>query len=1265
MRYDFTRLSPEQFEEMAVSLYAKVLGFETKIYGAGPDGQREFTFDRPFTDAQGNEYTGMTFGQVKYRSVATKGDEFKWLKDRFEEEMGRFAEKEEAYRPRNYFFITNLVLTPVKDTGIKDKIDKLAASYRELVPNIFIVGYDELCKLLDNNESVRAAYSGLILPGDVLAELLDTVRKDFSEEINVYLRSAFSEDIYTRIEQAGSIPENMKTLIADVGVDLSVRDGQRTEGKALDTFIRCGNTRIAPREGRYIVIGGPGKGKSTITQFLAQIYRASYLTYAGAGDEETEAFLAKIRERFEFEVKNCRIPFVVEIKRYADWIARRTADESTSLLAYIAGAFNRVTDSALSPKEIGALFRKMPWLLVFDGLDEVPESSNRKAVLTEIGRFMSTRLPGCDCMVIATSREQGYGGEFEMKEFRRLELADLSPEDCLKYLGYFFDATEERRDSRERYLTIIKKALEDNEKAALLATPLQATIMAIIVKSGGSLPNNRYDLFREYCDVVIKREAQKEILPVLNEDTSYGWIYELHQRIALHLMEASDSPENPAAELTINQLKNEIRTYLEEYLDRYVESNPENAELVCLRAVTERVCFLTENRDGVFSFSIRSMQEFFAGIGLVDGRDNDEIRETLLGIARRSYWRNTLLFAVGHLVRHTNNRKIGAIMKDICEEINGIDNFPEENFTEDNYCLFGSRLAVALLAENLFNGREQDGLVRVAAELYDNDMYQDVYVRLAGSAAKRLVERIGTDHGDEKEKYLAIVNHILPMLSNARNDFGDVISGYFERAGEDKFAIAIACMSHAEYLKEHKQELLDKCFAYYKEEIEHGTAPEEPFENWGYMKYICSLGRSAVSEKVRAYTERNLYQGVNMIRADVYGDALEPLFSREFLNLVMRVLNFGWRRSGTGFKYKNMLCGIISALPAISEEDIAVSRESSVPIFPLLVRLLKDRSREAFEELKEALAGEPKSVRCRINFEFPGYGIAEGNYEIFRAMTGAEEILHEHVFIMEAAASLDKGNHLYLDLREGATPDSEGIFDDLEKIIQTEEVSEEVLMTGIWLLIVTFDGSDGRCRTLAHRYLDAMQRKGVFYRRILFLLWLLYEAGDRDYVSTYRLGRYETGSYNRPGLISGIGFDKGPEDAVRLLEMIAYGNLPKEFLSLLRIRYLLIFWQGFPVDRTTLKRLEEKCTDNQEWMKTVKVIGYLSDNSSMGELLAVFEADNEDDQRRIFGIISSNYFGKKPPEEKRKELMTLLRWLKDSREKILFNECIEILDRTF
>ena len=336
-----------------------------------------------------------------------------------------------------------------------------------------------------------------------------------------------------------------------------------------------------------------------------------------------------------------------------------------------------------------------------------------------------------------------------------------------------------------------------------------------------------------------------------------------------------------------------------------------------------------------------------------------------------------------------------------------------------------------------------------------------------------------------------------------------------------------------------------------------------------------------------------------------------------------------------------------------------------MPAFPLLVRLIKDKSREAFEQFREAFEKEPGPVKRLVEFEFRNYGIAEGDYEFFKCMTEAEEARHRHTFKMEAAAILDKGDRLRLGFGEGEMPDREGIFDDLEKTIQSENASEDVLMTGIWLLIVTFDGSDGRCRTLAHRYLDAMQRKGVFYRRILFLLWLLYEAGDRDYVSTYRLGRYETGSYNRPGLISGIGFDKGPEDAVRLLEMIAYGNLPKEFLSLLRIRYLLIFWQGFPVDRTTLKRLEEKCTDNQEWMKTVKVIGYLSDNSSMGELLAVFEADNEDDQRRIFGIISSNYFGKKPPEEKRKELMTLLRWLKDSREKILFNECIEILDRTF
>ncbi|RKJ06178.1 hypothetical protein D7X87_05200 [bacterium D16-54] len=50
-------------------------------------------------------------------------DNYKWLVNAIDGELKRFREKEKEYRPDHYLFYTNLVLTPAKDTGIKDRIE--------------------------------------------------------------------------------------------------------------------------------------------------------------------------------------------------------------------------------------------------------------------------------------------------------------------------------------------------------------------------------------------------------------------------------------------------------------------------------------------------------------------------------------------------------------------------------------------------------------------------------------------------------------------------------------------------------------------------------------------------------------------------------------------------------------------------------------------------------------------------------------------------------------------------------------------------------------------------------------------------------------------------------------------------------------------------------------------------------------------------------------------------------------------------------------
>lgn len=124
MRYDFDKMDADSFELMVRSLNERIFGIKCEQYGLGPDGQREFTFDGDITDPSGTVFRGKTFGQVKYKYPVTKEDDYIWLKTEIAGELERFRQKEKEYIPENYLFYTNVVLTPMKDQGVKDKIEK-------------------------------------------------------------------------------------------------------------------------------------------------------------------------------------------------------------------------------------------------------------------------------------------------------------------------------------------------------------------------------------------------------------------------------------------------------------------------------------------------------------------------------------------------------------------------------------------------------------------------------------------------------------------------------------------------------------------------------------------------------------------------------------------------------------------------------------------------------------------------------------------------------------------------------------------------------------------------------------------------------------------------------------------------------------------------------------------------------------------------------------------------------------------------------------
>ena len=794
MRYDFDKMDADSFELMVRSLNEKIFGIKCEQYGLGPDGQREFTFEGEVTDSSGTVFSGRTMGQVKYKYPVTKDKDYDWLVKEIRGELKRFREKDRAYIPDNYLFYTNVVLTPEKDKGVKDRINQFIKENNDVIPHFYIKGYDEICALLDNNRDVATCYACHILPGDVLAQFLKENRVDYSEIIQKYLARELEEDMYTRMEQSGSVTEK-KISIEKVCVDIDVKDREKDAVfKLAEKVLSLGNKVLGyrkensqevngiyelDRDENFVLLGGPGRGKTTICQFIAQIYRANYLQTVKYRNAYSASFMQEIEESYSYQINCRRIPFKITLKEYAAWISRQGEDADISIIQYMKARIRKIEGEDLSIRAVRDMFTQLAWIFFFDGLDEVPETSNRQEVLKQIRSFIAydLREAKCDCMIIGTTRMQGYNNDFDESHYKHLEVMELSEEDCKKYFIKLFQVMEEQTEMRERYIDIMKEALQDDTACRLMKTPLQVTIIAILVKSGGKPPHERYSLFLQYYETTVKREKMKGIIPTLNDNTD--WLEAIHLLVADRLQRESEKDSNPSAEISRADLIAIIHQYIESNKDEFYESAQtlENKEADFLKIITERICFIGENRDDFYSFSIRTMQEFFAGTSLVKNVKDEEAMQKIRRVAHLSYWRNALLFAFGYIEIEKKHLEedIGAL----CEVMNGRDNLGKSEYTSDNICLYGSWLAIDILAEDIFKGNQQNKYIKCAAKavaLSDCAMFTN-FKYVTGIQCDKLRKYVKEEYEGKKEYREGVLALYMKLNENEKNDMEkDVVS---------------------------------------------------------------------------------------------------------------------------------------------------------------------------------------------------------------------------------------------------------------------------------------------------------------------------------------------------------------------------------------------------------------------------------------------------------------------------------------------------------
>lgn len=255
--------------------------------------------------------------------------------------------------------------------------------------NYAIWDYSDLRGFLDGNASLRSAYGHLVTAGDVLSEMMHWLkleRPNFVDVMHTFLQKELITDMSAKLQSAGEDPD-VHIPLAKVFVDLPYVESAEAavlisaeEEKKLPTVVSSlleagaailrqtiaqsdRRSKRNPRS-RFVIVGGPGQGKSTFGQYLCQLYRAAILNNRPTEklDERVPGILkllSKQRKDSGGLPATRRFPIRIELRNFAHALA---ADPQLTLIEYIRHDIGRLGSSSLSLNDLKTWLENYPWL---------------------------------------------------------------------------------------------------------------------------------------------------------------------------------------------------------------------------------------------------------------------------------------------------------------------------------------------------------------------------------------------------------------------------------------------------------------------------------------------------------------------------------------------------------------------------------------------------------------------------------------------------------------------------------------------------------------------------------------------------------------------------------------------------------------------------------------------------------------------------------------------------------------------------------------
>ncbi|GGM06328.1 histidine kinase [Streptomyces fumigatiscleroticus] len=323
-------------------------------------------------------------------------------------------------------------------------------------------------------------------------------RTGLDEEVHAYLeaaRKAAEQHPYPGVADRSGPPSLAEVYVrqrsspaARNGNDAARGDGAAAAAEPAEVIFRAAD-RVC------VLIAGPGGGKSTL---LRTWLRDAADQWLGAVEHVGTAAVG--------------VPVRVS--------ARALSGEETQVPDALAAATRKLSRYGRHPELDKARFVQRPctgasWLLLVDGLDELPNAQERRAVLEKIANAAAEDPPLYRCVVATRPLNENELDVLDRTLGRRAPRFDLKPftaEDLHTYTGKYFGTRWPREEAlgRARQFT---RALRRVGLTELARTPLMAFMLCrlYLADPERSLPEGRTGLYEAFVDLVYESNHSKHI----------------------------------------------------------------------------------------------------------------------------------------------------------------------------------------------------------------------------------------------------------------------------------------------------------------------------------------------------------------------------------------------------------------------------------------------------------------------------------------------------------------------------------------------------------------------------------------------------------------------------------------------------------------------------------------------------------------------------------------------------------------------------------